>query len=1377
MMTTVVDYPAAFEVPSEYDPICDARSSKFKIGNRDYLEHLQDFRFVFLSVASIVNMLTEIIKTASAVLMPPVKPIPDADQFLPDSNQPNNVALRRCPSNRFVTLGSLVPGPQQLWRSGPVAWKFSSMAEQMISFIQGGLLEGKRPEGAEFSPAESVNVLMEAPFFIKIAGMTGMKIFLPWSVQTACFLYPIQLISLLYDLLADSLLRNPDYLLIVSDVDIWSQWFLLSFRNEMLLPVLLQVLRIHISIDNLNAFFRGSEGARRGRIILTVACAVAVLPKLLVFLPALLITFLIGLLPTWIAASLLEKTTGKTYWHKDGPQLFVLYAFVLPSAVLVSRLFYHFSSGTYLCTHAKASLMPIHQGHLTMDAPLLSFLASMFFCSLAVVVPLRFFMAWFPETFGRGVFSFLSPAGFYIRWLENPLYDTSSMRLDPEAYEEHQQHFVKSEVREECRYCKHLISLTSSHSTKWPSQAFIYDGLQQCWEFPCLHDFIFNAQRGATSPAELLGVIRRLRSRHAHWLHGALDEAEDFAEGLLQAEQLRRSATVKTKDFIIVIDGIFGIHTKKALLNFLSHEENLPRTPSVREGQWGQEGKRALQSYLKRNGFYTGPLHGVLDSLTVRALRSWLMDLGHFHESWLTDNECEWGRWTTIALQRFLIAEYEQEKGIRHLAVDGQWNVETVFAFQDFLARSGTASPRTGTWHSANNKAIQEFLKRRGYLEMRTYTVGADLEADEEVVRGMEAWLRDQGFPCGLQGNEADGVDGVIHSATRLALQLFLNSERAGQIDKDLVIDGKWKEPTIRRLQELLVEDNPNVEVNGLWDIATRQGLQIFLRLQGRYVSFTDGDFGAVSVESLQAWLRDEGFSCGSTGERGDGVSGTWGKGTTCALQKFLNSRKAAATLHDIFTTAPEQKDLEAACWALALFGGAEEWMDEDVFALLPSLDQGLIDTGRRTAKARQVLRDNGLPVPPEWWGTAQLLANLGDAMWIQAAGSEAAVAAVLSLKSLEAADEAPPGVWEMGVAVLLAHLRDGMPTAVEVVCHALGKLMDMHYLRVEVLDSARKVLAQRLRANASIHQAIARGLTAMRSLVSQLWPVLRERLSSPHGLDMKIAAEALAALDNQLLLSEHVLVSSAAVLGPRLMDEDWIVRLGACYGLAAFGTKAAGPYLDHILELVEDEEGPVVAAAAAAVSKLLHDKTDRRFQLHGVLRRLQARLPDNESDAWVRAGCCQGIGSVGLVLDDTVQVLSSHLTDTEVIVVEAAAQALRQLYLRGAIDSKVLDNTAFETASQLKSQDWLHRWAACVCLGALGPTALPYMQDLQARASDEDENAFVHDAAKQSLNRLAILQRSEHFQDRSLDRMHAAQSLVGYSFSPPEPPHGSVRA
>ena len=35
-----------------------------------------------------------------------------------------------------------------------------------------------------------------------------------------------------------------------------------------------------------------------------------------------------------------------------------------------------------------------------------------------------------------------------------------------------------------------------------------------------------------------------------------------------------------------------------------------------------------------RNGFYTGPLHGHLDSLTVRAVRSWLMDLGELGMVW-----------------------------------------------------------------------------------------------------------------------------------------------------------------------------------------------------------------------------------------------------------------------------------------------------------------------------------------------------------------------------------------------------------------------------------------------------------------------------------------------------------------------------------------------------------------------------------------------------------------------------------------------------------------------------------------------------------------------------------------------------------------------
>ena len=38
----------------------------------------------------------------------------------------------------------------------------------------------------------------------------------------------------------------------------------------------------------------------------------------------------------------------------------------------------------------------------------------------------------------------------------------------------------------------------------------------------------------------------------------------------------------------------------EALLDFLHQQENLPRTAATLQGNWGQEGKRALQSYLKK---------------------------------------------------------------------------------------------------------------------------------------------------------------------------------------------------------------------------------------------------------------------------------------------------------------------------------------------------------------------------------------------------------------------------------------------------------------------------------------------------------------------------------------------------------------------------------------------------------------------------------------------------------------------------------------------------------------------------------------------------------------------------------------------------------
>ena len=61
----------------------------------------------------------------------------------------------------------------------------------------------------------------------------------------------------------------------------------------------------------------------------------------------------------------------------------------------------------------------------------------------------------------------------------------------------------------------------------------------------------------------LLGIV---------WTSGSLSLSLNFSSSsgtwkhrrFLQAEQLRRSTAVKTKDFIIVIDGLFGPHTKKA---------------------------------------------------------------------------------------------------------------------------------------------------------------------------------------------------------------------------------------------------------------------------------------------------------------------------------------------------------------------------------------------------------------------------------------------------------------------------------------------------------------------------------------------------------------------------------------------------------------------------------------------------------------------------------------------------------------------------------------------------------------------------------------------------------------------------------------------
>ena len=60
--------------------------------------------------------------------------------LFPRLSIPQKIGETSAFSMAALRLGSLVPGPQQLWRSGPVAWKFSSMAEQL-----GGMVLIKKP--------------------------------------------------------------------------------------------------------------------------------------------------------------------------------------------------------------------------------------------------------------------------------------------------------------------------------------------------------------------------------------------------------------------------------------------------------------------------------------------------------------------------------------------------------------------------------------------------------------------------------------------------------------------------------------------------------------------------------------------------------------------------------------------------------------------------------------------------------------------------------------------------------------------------------------------------------------------------------------------------------------------------------------------------------------------------------------------------------------------------------------------------------------------------------------------------------------------------------------------------------------------------------
>eukprot|EP00930_Biecheleria_cincta_P002445 TRINITY_DN103457_c0_g1_i1.p1 TRINITY_DN103457_c0_g1~~TRINITY_DN103457_c0_g1_i1.p1 ORF type:complete len:1054 (+),score=155.21 TRINITY_DN103457_c0_g1_i1:170-3163(+) len=982
-----------------------------------------------------------------------------------------------------------------------------------------------------------------------------------------------------------------------------------------------------------------------------------------------------------------------------------------------------------------------------MDAPLIAFVVSLFCCSLAVLVPI-WLLRRCPV---RGPHAHVSPSGFYVRWLSTPLHDARALRLDREKYKEHCRHFLTKQPKVGCAYCSHLTREPAVQAAR-PRQAIIYDGLQEQWERPCLHDYLIDAQRGAVSAAELCSVIRHLWS---HAGHGPLRESllltERFASCLRKAETLKKALGFD-EGAAIMLNGIFNIQTQTALCNFLSEQSrhegstlSMDRCGSQSSitSPWNEDAKRALQSYLKHQEYYKGPVDGILGTHSVRGLQTWLRDMGAYCADWLRDPDGEWQVMTTLALQRFL---QRDKAGLMHQIFDGHWGVQMVSAFHDFLARCGCKNKNTNIWNASSTQALQKFLARSGYFVAGTCYRA---EIDGLVCSGLQSWLRDQGFPCGCSGPNNDGVDGVFGTASKLALQLFLNSERVNVVPYNIEIDGQWCSHTISRLQEFLIQRNQlDVALTKSWDQVTRRSMQMFLKQQGHYVSVVDGDFGAVSVQSMQAWLRDEGFSCGYGGTLQDGVTGEWDKDTTEALQRYLNSRQAAASsIHKVQEPAANRPLQTAACYGLALFGGAKDVLTVIENNVLNELSHheafaksNIVEAGREAAYTRRALAEIGLPLQPDWWGAGELLAHLHDSEWLQFVGSDAAVAAVRALECLEQVEQAPLVVRDLGIAQLLGHLQVGSSDVVEIVCEALSKLQQLGLLTQEAFSRARALLSARLRADPHAHKGVCKGLLYFPSIVNELWPALKNRLSSLDGAATKLAAEALGCMQANGLLPDDALSSSAELLAARFSDDDWMVRLGACSGIAAFGATVANRHYVHLVDLLGDDEGPVVAAAARSIRRLWPPSdsgSDSEKALRAV-EKLVHRLQDQASDHWIRAGACEGLGSLRVCSPDILLELSNHLTYSEVIVVEAAARALGQLQKTGNTEVGVaVTEQARSAASRLGASEWPIRWAACSCLGALGATATPYVKHLEARMNDQDENGLVHAAARRALTQL----------------------------------------
>eukprot|EP00927_Polykrikos_kofoidii_P016544 TRINITY_DN17489_c0_g1_i5.p1 TRINITY_DN17489_c0_g1~~TRINITY_DN17489_c0_g1_i5.p1 ORF type:complete len:938 (-),score=96.28 TRINITY_DN17489_c0_g1_i5:31-2844(-) len=177
-------------------------------------------------------------------------------------------------------------------------------------------------------------------------------------------------------------------------------------------------------------------------------------------------------------------------------------------------------------------------------------------------------------------------------------------------------------------------------------------------------------------------------------------------------------------------------------------------------------GKMAMQSMLRAQGFYGGPIDGKTGF--TRAMQHWLIS-----NQISVPQSGRWDKATTQGLQEFCMSVQDEIASVevppdQNLPLDGAFGQVTIIALKRFLAQQGHLHAHLdGVWDTEAKKGMQTFLKHLGF-----YT--GEVDGKTGFTRAMQQWLDGKDSPT--------QVTGQWDPKTTLGIQKFLTTAKAPSI-------------------------------------------------------------------------------------------------------------------------------------------------------------------------------------------------------------------------------------------------------------------------------------------------------------------------------------------------------------------------------------------------------------------------------------------------------------------------------------------------------------------------------------------------------------------------------------------------------------------